>query len=376
MKQHLRKPELWQDFEELCKMLWGEIWVCPEIKRNGRNGNAQHGVDVYGVPSGEAEYYGIQCKGKDDYTHSQLTKKEIDKEIAKAKTFKPQLKKFYFATTANKDATIEEYVRLKDLESRKAGSFEIHLFNWEDIAFLIDENRRTHDWYVKKINFKTRYAVKVLFGGGHDTIEFHPTLLRHHVSYRIKQKEKPSYNFHQLHGVRDPQEIRAEKLNRLIDPQPIRHYIDRSEINKSSCEFYLTIENVGDSVIEDYKLNFDLVGEIIKTDSTNKQEKFLDLFKYAYNSFIYEDSTSGVFKPTNKILVQNEFVSTDKICFRPSENEQTVVLNWELVARDFNTKGQLSINIHPKVKDKSSVEYIEEPLEDETRIENYFGSDD
>ncbi|MCU0431951.1 MAG: hypothetical protein MUC87_00695 [Bacteroidia bacterium] len=376
MKQQLRKPELWQDFEELCKMLWGEIWVCPEIKRNGRNGNAQHGVDIYGVPNGQSEYYGIQCKGKDYYTHAQLTETEIDKEIAKAKTFKPQLKKFYFATTANKDAVIEEYVRLKDLESRKAGSFEIHLFSWEDIVFLIDENKRTHDWYVKKINFKTLYAVKVLFGIGQDTIEFHPTLLRHKVSYRLKEREKLSYNFNYLHGAKDPKELRNEKLSRLIDPQPIRYYMNGNDVNKSACEFYLTIKNIGDSVIEDYKLNFDLVGEIIKADSTNKQDKFLDMYKYTYNAFIYEDSTSGVFKPSNKTLVQNDFVATDKICFRPSENEQTVLLNWELVARDFTTSGQLTINIFPKIKEKSSVEYFEEPLEDEIRIENYFGNVD
>ncbi|MES2380631.1 MAG: hypothetical protein V4538_06305 [Bacteroidota bacterium] len=33
----LRRPANWQDFESLCKMLWGELWKCPdEIKKNGR----------------------------------------------------------------------------------------------------------------------------------------------------------------------------------------------------------------------------------------------------------------------------------------------------------------------------------------------------
>lgn len=49
-KLQLRKPENWQDFERLCKVLWGEIWECPDtIKRNGRQGQAQKGVDVYGI---------------------------------------------------------------------------------------------------------------------------------------------------------------------------------------------------------------------------------------------------------------------------------------------------------------------------------------
>lgn len=373
MKQQLRKPELWQDFEELCQMLWGEIWSCTEIKRNGRNGNAQHGVDVCGVPKGENQFFGIQCKGKDDYTHAQLKEKEIDKEIGKAKTFKPELKKFYFATTANKDASIEQYIRIKDLESRNAGLFEIHLFCWEDIVFFIDQNRRTHDWFVEKQNFKTLYAAKVLFGGGHEKIEFSPTLVLNKVSYRLKEKEKLS--FHNLYSSKHSKELLKEKLDTLIDPH-IRYYMNGNDINKSSCEFYLTIENIGDSVIEDYKLNFELIGEVVKVDSTNKQDKFLDLFKYTYNTIIYKDLTSGVFKPTNKILVQKDFVATDKVCFRPSENLQTVTLNWELVARDFTANGQLLININPKIKEKTSVEYFEEQLEDEIRIENYLGNDD
>lgn len=101
MKKILRKPENWQDFESLCKKLWGEIWKCSEIKKNGRYEQKQHGVDVYGIPNGEDQYYGIQCKGKDDYTNATLTEKEIDAEIEKTKTFKPHLKKFYFTTTAN-----------------------------------------------------------------------------------------------------------------------------------------------------------------------------------------------------------------------------------------------------------------------------------
>ena len=111
MKKTMRKPEHWQDFEDLCKKLWGEIWKCPSIKKNGRAGQSQHGVDVCGVPKGEIDYCGIQCKGKDDYTNAQLTEDEIDQEIQKALTFKPKLKRFIFATTANKDEKIEAYIR-------------------------------------------------------------------------------------------------------------------------------------------------------------------------------------------------------------------------------------------------------------------------
>lgn len=125
----IQPPENWQDFETLCKTLWGEIWHCADtIKKNGRSGQNQCGVDVHGAPNDGIDYYGIQCKGKDNYTHSQLTTKEIDEEIEKAKKFQPQLKKLYFATTAVKDAKIEEYIRIKNVESRSNGGFGIDVF--------------------------------------------------------------------------------------------------------------------------------------------------------------------------------------------------------------------------------------------------------
>mgnify|MGYP002866558265 CR=1 FL=1 len=78
----INKPSNWQDFEELCKLLWGEIWNCEDsIKRHGRQGQNQHGVDVYAYVEKYNGYCGIQCKGKDDYTNAKLTENEIDEEI-------------------------------------------------------------------------------------------------------------------------------------------------------------------------------------------------------------------------------------------------------------------------------------------------------
>lgn len=170
-KLQLPKPTNWQDFETLCKKLWGEIWQCPEIKQNGRTGQAQHGVDISGIPAGYTRYFGIQCKGKDDYIHAQLTKKEIDAEIEKAKFFKPELQKLYFATTANKDTYIEEYIRLKDVENRSKSLFEVHIYSWEDIVDLVFENKRTHDFYVNSINFYLEHKVTVNFLDGNSFMD-------------------------------------------------------------------------------------------------------------------------------------------------------------------------------------------------------------
>ena len=103
----LRRPENWQDFETLCEFLWGEIWKYPEIKKNGRPGQKQNGVDISGIPSGQDGYYGIQCKKKSEYLNTQFTDEEILEEIEMAKSFQPPLKKLYLATTAIKNAKIE-----------------------------------------------------------------------------------------------------------------------------------------------------------------------------------------------------------------------------------------------------------------------------
>ena len=61
--------------------------------------------------------------------------------MKKALDFKPKLKKLYFTTTANKDAVIEEYIREKNIEFKEKNLFEVHLYSWEDIVDLIDENK-------------------------------------------------------------------------------------------------------------------------------------------------------------------------------------------------------------------------------------------
>ena len=47
----LPPPAIWQDFEKLCHVLWREIWNDPATQKNGRSGQPQHGVDVFGQPN-------------------------------------------------------------------------------------------------------------------------------------------------------------------------------------------------------------------------------------------------------------------------------------------------------------------------------------
>src|SRR5689334_18430564 len=109
--QKIPPPKHWQDFESLCRDLWAEIWEDPNAQLNGRSGQQQNGVDVSGHPQGSARWAGVQCKGRSDGYGSRLTLADLKSEVDKAKQFQPPLQELVIATTAPKDATVEELAR-------------------------------------------------------------------------------------------------------------------------------------------------------------------------------------------------------------------------------------------------------------------------
>ena len=87
MKLNLPYPANWSDFQDLCFQLWKEMWGDPYAHHNGRNGQAQNGVDIWGINMFDRHYSGIQCKGKNGNYQSKLTTDEIDNECKKAVNF-------------------------------------------------------------------------------------------------------------------------------------------------------------------------------------------------------------------------------------------------------------------------------------------------
>lgn len=313
-KLQLRKPEYWADFEDLCKRLWSEIWNYPETKKHGRNGQNQHGVDIYGRPNVATGFVGIQCKGKDEYTHAQLTRTEIDIEIEKAKSFRPPLAKLYFATTSNRSTQVDEYIRLKSQETTSLGLFEVHVFFWEDIVELIDENKSTHDWYLNSIRFRNKNEVRVTFETNEVQFLIQPIFIAENISYedktlfdiidvepiikelniaqsnlpfhfpKIKIKSKEEYI--DFINSESPQEGDTVFNN----PQPVRYEssgIGMSStkiLNKSVGRFRLRIVNAGSGVLDDFKLYLKFENSV-NVDTVDKNQGMFDLAKYEYNVF-------------------------------------------------------------------------------------------
>lgn len=129
----LSPPTYWQDFEDLCRDLWAEIWNYPDTQKHGRQGQAQYGVDVYGRPNGGSEFCGVQCKAKDSLAGTSLTETELREEIEKAEKFTPKLSKFIITTTGPRDANIQKVAREITEERLDKGLFPVEVYSWEDI---------------------------------------------------------------------------------------------------------------------------------------------------------------------------------------------------------------------------------------------------
>ena len=372
-KTQLRKPENWQDFERLCKVLWGEIWECPDtIKRNGRQGQAQKGVDIYGIKKRECVYRGIQCKGKDDYTNSQLTESEIDKEIAKALLFTPKLKSFYFATTANKDAHIEEYIRNKNLESISNGGFEIDIFAWEDIVDLIEAHRNIYNWFLNNCSYKDVSDVEV-FIGGEKEYTICPEYYRITREYYLKPQNMFSISQEQLRLLKTNTQFMS--LNNVLNP-PSKH-------DYRWCTIPISITNTGKTVIENYKL------EVII--EWGKVDEISDKFHYNNNRLMDQAAVAQInarkdaqrevfesteycdvieYRPKDRILVQDDH-RTFKIAVKPKDNVQSIKVRWILYSRNYKKEGELLLNVEPKFEDKKEkveIDIIDELKENEVII--------
>lgn len=139
-KMQLPHPESWIAFEDLCWGLWKCIWRHEGTKKNGRRGQAQHGVDVFGRPGNGFFWAGVQCKGKDSYTRKELTTTEIKAESTKARSFDPRLTEYIIATTAPRDEALQRFARTLSDENVKAGWFSVDVCGWDDIVDLLYEH--------------------------------------------------------------------------------------------------------------------------------------------------------------------------------------------------------------------------------------------
>lgn len=135
----LPPPAKWQDFEDLCADLWRRIWRDDNTQKNGRQGQPQNGVDIFGRPDTGPLWAGVQCKDKNQEFGAALTENELLHEVAKARQFTPRLSTFIVATTAPRDSAIQQRARLLTEEHRRNGQFDVAVWCWEDILARLND---------------------------------------------------------------------------------------------------------------------------------------------------------------------------------------------------------------------------------------------
>ncbi|WP_335957225.1 hypothetical protein [Acinetobacter bereziniae] len=156
-------PSYWQDFEKLtldyAKLVWSDDYAC----RNGRQGQLQAGVDVYGYNYNKKEHTGIQCKKRiwktkvgADSPSNTLTTKEIDDELKAAKAFYPPLDRFIIATSGLRDVDLQAHVRLLNSSNTKP---LIEIMFWEDfVDFFNDNPDFMYRYYENVLMYRDRYS--------------------------------------------------------------------------------------------------------------------------------------------------------------------------------------------------------------------------
>jgi hypothetical protein len=150
-------PANWQDFERLTLDIAKVLWKDDYAERNGRQGQAQAGVDVYGYNHNQQEYVGIQCKKKNisGIPSKQLTVAEIDAEVEAAKSFSQNIDRFIIATTGPRDANLQNHVRNLDRSGLK---FQVSLMFWEDYQELLnDHTDLMYRYYKDVLEYRAKY---------------------------------------------------------------------------------------------------------------------------------------------------------------------------------------------------------------------------
>ena len=358
ISQTLRKPENWQDFESLCLLLWREEWKSEDIKKNGRNGQAQNGVDICGHRDGENEYSGIQCKCKPG--NKALTTNEIDNEIDNAKAFKPALKRLVFATTSDKDAALEEHVRIKDEENRKNGLFTIDIKSWQDIVDMLERNKLVLNTYMDFV--ADDYAVTITFDDGHDEKVIRPKWSRVYYMEPAPKEEpveaapKPNYNASFGGLVSQLQHI-AELADTFNRPVMATAKIVKGTMktNHTYCHLRFMVVNQGRTPIDDYKIIFHFNNQDVRFvyDNVEKQMSFPEI-NYNLMRDITLDNGQGVTMYGKSIIPGDYVMSDDFYIHLPNETEE-VNIYWRLLSRHYSEEGKLRLMVEKEYEEE--VEY-------------------
>lgn len=122
-------PKSWDEFEDILLSTSKLRWKSTTFFRNGRQGQRQDGVDVFGQDD-QGSKIGVQAKN----TLGGISLDTVISEIGKAENFDPPLDLLCIATTAPRDATLQKAVRTLSHDRATAKQFRVEILFWDDVA--------------------------------------------------------------------------------------------------------------------------------------------------------------------------------------------------------------------------------------------------
>jgi len=134
LSMRLPPPKNWQDFELLVRDAYSARWSS-DLQLNGRTGQTQHGVDIYG-PDNLGRYIAIQCK----CYNKPITSDLIKNELAKTEKFTGNITTLYIATIQEPDQALQAQARIISEERTQKGMSSIALIFWDDIVSALSCN--------------------------------------------------------------------------------------------------------------------------------------------------------------------------------------------------------------------------------------------
>jgi hypothetical protein len=122
-------PNSWDEFENVTLSAAKLRWESIDFFRNGRPGQKQDGVDIWGDDDA-GRHIGVQCKN----TVTGVSLEVVRAEISNAEAFTPALDKLYIAATARRDGPLQKAVRKLSLARSRSAKFKVGLLFWDDIC--------------------------------------------------------------------------------------------------------------------------------------------------------------------------------------------------------------------------------------------------
>ncbi len=120
------------EFESMIRDICAFEWQDPYTEKNGRSGQKQFGVDIYGRPIGaDGKYRAAQCKLRT--TDKQLSQQEIEVEVKEARKFPHDLDTLIIVTDLPRDTHTQITVnQISQAEIRLNGR-RVVIWFWDDV---------------------------------------------------------------------------------------------------------------------------------------------------------------------------------------------------------------------------------------------------